>query len=59
MRCPHMLPDRRVRQQEAHEALYEIACGAESAQRTVRDGLAALGSPDAPGSPHQVQHEVT
>ncbi|KAK9843510.1 hypothetical protein WJX81_006696 [Elliptochloris bilobata] len=39
--------------QEAHEALYEIACGAETAQRTVRDGLSALSSPDVPESPSQ------
>ena len=28
--------------QDAHEALYEIACGAESAQRTVRASLSML-----------------
>lgn len=54
-RCLHMDLDRSVRRQEAHEALYEIACGAEDAQRTVRDGLSALGSPSVPGSPRQVQ----
>ncbi len=45
--------------QEAHEALYEIACGAETAQRTVHEGLSALSGSAARDSPCQARFPCT
>ena len=55
--APHALCSqvlRAGRAQEAHEALYEIACGAETAQRAVHAGLGGDAGPAGLGSPGQV-----